>query len=168
MRELTTTRLRNDIVLAGPTDVLRIRTQVVLPVPAHRRRGDRALCGGPTGSPQNWAATKAAIDKLQVIERAAIGESIFTALQAISTVGAMIGGGHSPPPARIVLLSDGKENLPANPDALKGAFTAARSAKDQGVPPRRDGAGRGDTRGLLINRRLPSRPSNLWAERLWS
>jgi Ca-activated chloride channel homolog len=82
----------------------------------------------------NREATKAAIDKLQVIERTAIGESIFTALQAIATVGAVIGGGDAPPPAHIVLLSDGKENLPTNPDAPKGAFTAARSAKDQGVP----------------------------------
>lgn len=79
-------------------------------------------------------ATKSAIDKLQVIERTAIGESIFTALQAIATVGAVIGGGDTPPPARIVLLSDGKENQPADPNAPKGAFTAARSAKDQGVP----------------------------------
>jgi Ca-activated chloride channel family protein len=82
----------------------------------------------------NREATKAAIAKLQTIERTAIGESIFTALQAIATVGAVIGGGDTPPPARIVLLSDGKENLPTNPDAPKGAFTAARTAKDQGVP----------------------------------
>jgi len=82
----------------------------------------------------NREATKVAIDKLQVIERTAIGESISTALQAIATVGAVIGGGDTPPPARIVLLSDGKENQPTNPDAPRGAFTAARSAKDQGVP----------------------------------
>ena len=37
-------------------------------------------------------ATKAAIDKLQVADRTATGEGIFTALQAISTVGAVIGG----------------------------------------------------------------------------
>ena len=49
-------------------------------------------------------------------------------------MGAVIGGGDTPSPARIVLLSDGKENLPTNPDAPKGAFTAARPAKDQGVP----------------------------------
>ena len=55
----------------------------------------------------NREATKAAIDKLQVIERTAIGEAIFTALQAIATVGAVIGGGDTPPPAHIVLLSDG-------------------------------------------------------------
>ena len=39
-----------------------------------------------------------------------------------------------PPPARIVLLSDGKETVPSNPDKPKGAYTAARTAKDQGVP----------------------------------
>jgi Ca-activated chloride channel family protein len=82
----------------------------------------------------NREATKIAIDKLQTIERTAIGESIFTALQTIATVGAVIGGGDTPPPARIVLLSDGEENMPTNPDAPKGAFTAARTAKDQGVP----------------------------------
>lgn len=80
------------------------------------------------------AATKAAIDKLQLADRTATGEGIFTALQAIATVGAVLGGGDEPPPARIVLLSDGKETVPSNPDAPKGAYTAARTAKDQGVP----------------------------------
>jgi Ca-activated chloride channel homolog len=79
-------------------------------------------------------ATKAAIDKLQFADRTATGEGIFTALQAIATVGAVIGGGDEPPPARIVLFSDGKETVPSNPDNPKGAFTAARTAKDQGVP----------------------------------
>jgi Ca-activated chloride channel homolog len=82
----------------------------------------------------NRDASKVAIDKLQVADRTATGEGIFTALQAISTVGAVIGGGDTPPPARIVLMSDGKETVPSNPDNPKGAFTAARTAKDQGVP----------------------------------
>ncbi len=82
----------------------------------------------------NRDASKNAIDKLQVADRTATGEAIFTALQAISTVGAVIGGGDTPPPARIVLMSDGKETVPSNPDNPKGAFTAARTAKDQGVP----------------------------------
>ena len=82
----------------------------------------------------NRDATKAAIDKLQLADRTATGEGIFTALQAIATVGAVIGGGDEPPPARIVLFSDGKETVPSNPDNPKGAFTAARTAKDQGVP----------------------------------
>jgi Ca-activated chloride channel family protein len=82
----------------------------------------------------NRASTKAAIDKLQLADRTATGEGIFTALQAIATIGAVIGGGDEPPPARIVLLSDGKETVPSNPDNPKGAYTAARTAKDQGVP----------------------------------
>jgi Ca-activated chloride channel family protein len=82
----------------------------------------------------NRDASKNAIDKLQVADRTATGEAISTALQAISTVGAVIGGGDEPPPARIVLMSDGKETVPSNPDNPKGAYTAARTAKDQGVP----------------------------------
>lgn len=82
----------------------------------------------------NREATKLALDKLQLADRTATGEAIFTSLQAIATVGAVIGGGDGPPPARIVLMSDGKETVPSNPDNPKGAFTAARTAKDQGVP----------------------------------
>src|SRR4029079_6919373 len=82
----------------------------------------------------NREATKVALDKLQFQDRTATGEAIFTALQASATVGAVIGGGDTPPPARIVLFSDGKETVPSNPDNPKGAFTAARTAKDQGVP----------------------------------
>src|SRR3954453_3293881 len=82
----------------------------------------------------NRESTKVAIDKLQLADRTATGEGIFTALQAIATVGAVIGGGDEPPPARIVLMSDGKETVPSNPDNPKGAYTAARTVDDQGVP----------------------------------
>src|SRR5271167_3269121 len=41
----------------------------------------------------NRALMKAAIDKLQAAERTATGEGIYTALQAIATVGAVMGGG---------------------------------------------------------------------------
>jgi Ca-activated chloride channel family protein len=82
----------------------------------------------------NRDASKRAIDNLQVADRTATGEGIFAALSAISTVGAVIGGGDTPPPAHIVLFSDGKETVPSNPDNPKGAYTAARTAKDQGVP----------------------------------
>src|SRR5205823_1942822 len=61
----------------------------------------------------NRDASRNAIDKLQVADRTATGEGIFTALQAISTVGAVIGGGDTPPPARIVLMSDGKDTVPS-------------------------------------------------------
>jgi Ca-activated chloride channel family protein len=77
---------------------------------------------------------KASIDKLQFEDRTGTGQAILTALQAIATVGAVIGGGDAPAPARIVLFSDGKETVPSNPDAPNGAYTAARTAKSQGVP----------------------------------
>ena len=77
---------------------------------------------------------KAAIDGLQAAERTATGEGIFTALQAIAATTTVLGGGDGPPPARIVLESDGKETVPGEPDAPRGAFTAAHAAKEQGVP----------------------------------
>jgi Ca-activated chloride channel homolog len=82
----------------------------------------------------NRSQTKHAIDKLEFADRTATGEAIFTALQAISTAAAVIGGGEGPPPARIVLFSDGKETVPTDPNAPKGAYTAARSAHEQHIP----------------------------------
>ncbi|OBH04397.1 hypothetical protein A5696_05085, partial [Mycobacterium sp. E2699] len=82
----------------------------------------------------NREAVKTAIDSLKPMPKTATGEGILTALQAIATVGSVMGGGEGPPPARIVLESDGAENVPLDPNAPQGAFTAARAAKDQGVP----------------------------------
>ena len=82
----------------------------------------------------NRALMKVAIDKLQTAERTATGEGILTALQAISTGDDVLGGGDGPPPARIVLESDGKETVPPNPGDPRGAFSAAQAAKEQGVP----------------------------------
>ncbi len=81
----------------------------------------------------NRAAVKAGIDSLQPAPKTATGEGLFTALQAIATVGSVMGGGDGPPPARIVLESDGAENVPLDPNAPQGAFTAARAAKAEGV-----------------------------------
>jgi Ca-activated chloride channel family protein len=80
------------------------------------------------------AAMKAGIDELAFADRTATGQGIQTALQTIATAGAVIGGGNGPPPARMVLFSDGKETVPSNPDSPGGAYTAARAAKAQGVP----------------------------------
>lgn len=82
----------------------------------------------------NRATMRRAIDGLKPEERTATGEAILTALQAISTADGLVGGGDGPPPARIVLESDGKETVPSEPDQPRGAFTAARAAKEQGVP----------------------------------
>lgn len=83
----------------------------------------------------NHEATITALDNLRPDNSTAIGEAIFAALDSIATVAAVLSSGDAtPPPARIVLLSDGGENKPGNPDNPHGAYTAARAAKDQGVP----------------------------------
>ncbi|MGG7099762.1 VWA domain-containing protein [Rhodococcus sp. 24CO] len=82
----------------------------------------------------NRDATKVAIDNLKLSERTATGEAIFTSLQSIDTLSAVLGGSDQAPPARIVLLSDGKQTVPDNSDDPRGGFTAARQAKDKGVP----------------------------------
>ena len=84
----------------------------------------------------NREESKAAIDTLdeRLSERTATGEGIFTALQSIETLATVLGGGNEPPPARIVLMSDGKQTVPENPDDPRGGFTAARDAKSKGVP----------------------------------
>ena len=80
-------------------------------------------------------ATIAALDNLQPADRTATGEALFTALQSIATVAAVVNqAAGTAVPARIVLLSDGKETSPDNPNSPRGAYTAARTAKDQGVP----------------------------------
>jgi Ca-activated chloride channel family protein len=80
-------------------------------------------------------ATIGALDNLKPDNQTAIGDAIFAALESVQTVAAVLSSGATtPPPARIVVLSDGKENKPGNPNNLRGAYTAARAAKDQGVP----------------------------------
>lgn len=79
-------------------------------------------------------ATVEALGKLRLDDKTATGEGIFAALQQIQTLNAVLGGGDDVPPARIVLLSDGKETVPDNPNNPRGAFTAARKAKEDGIP----------------------------------
>src|SRR5947209_552133 len=59
-------------------------------------------------------ATVDALPKLQFGDATATGEAIFTALHAIEA--SAVTGGDKPPPARIVLLSDGGANKPQNPN----------------------------------------------------
>jgi Ca-activated chloride channel homolog len=83
-------------------------------------------------TPQHLATVEA-LKNLQFGDGTATGEAIFTALHAIEATA--VAGGDTPPPARIVLLSDGAENRPTDPnDPHDGAFTASRLAKDHGVP----------------------------------
>ncbi|OBB94610.1 VWA domain-containing protein, partial [Mycobacterium sp. 852002-40037_SCH5390672] len=81
-------------------------------------------------TPQHQA-TIDALKKLDFADSTATGQAIFTALHAIGATAVI--GGDNPPPARIVLESDGAENVPLDPNAPQGAFTAARAAKAEGV-----------------------------------
>jgi Ca-activated chloride channel family protein len=80
------------------------------------------------------AATKAAIDKLQLDDKTATGEGILAAVTQIKTLNAVLGGDAGAPPAQVVLLSDGKETVPDDPDDPRGAFTSARKAKEEQIP----------------------------------
>ncbi|MFF0488234.1 VWA domain-containing protein [Nocardia sp. NPDC003482] len=84
----------------------------------------------------NHEAVKAAIDNLKLAERTATGEGIFSSLQAIDTLGSVLGGAQDPPPARIVLMSDGKQTVPAfeDFDNPRHEYTAARVAKGKNIP----------------------------------
>jgi Ca-activated chloride channel family protein len=76
-----------------------------------------------------------AIDGLKLAQSTATGEAIFAALQSIDGFSQVVGGSQGPPPARIVLMSDGKQTIPTpNADDPRGAFTAARQAADKKVP----------------------------------
>ncbi|GAS93489.1 UPF0353 protein Mycch_2470, precursor [Mycolicibacterium canariasense] len=93
--------------------------------------GTSSVLVSPTPDHQ---ATVDAVDHLTPQDSTAIGEAIFAGLASVRTVSAVLAAPNSATPARIVLLSDGAENKPSNPDAPKGAYTAARSARDAGIP----------------------------------
>ena len=72
---------------------------------------------------------KKAIDGLQLQDSTAIGEAIFTGLDAIKTFSSQTTAkDDKPPPARIVLMSDGASNKGRSPMA------AATTAKQAAVP----------------------------------
>ncbi|EUA28314.1 aerotolerance regulator family protein [Mycobacterium intracellulare] len=85
----------------------------------------------------NRGAVKSGIDSLQPAPKTATGEGIFTALQAIATVGSVMGGGEGPPPARIVLESDGAENVPLDPNAPQGRSPPPGPPRAKGCRSRR-------------------------------
>jgi len=77
----------------------------------------------------NREPVKKSIDGLHLEKSTAIGEAIFTSLQAIQTfASSTTASGDKPPPARIVLLSDGT-NTVGRP--VSAAIAAARKAHVQ-------------------------------------
>ncbi|MBN9102058.1 MULTISPECIES: VWA domain-containing protein [unclassified Pseudonocardia] len=82
---------------------------------------------------------KRAIDGLKLAEATATGEAIFAAMQSVETFSQALAGGSAdgPPPARIVLMSDGGQTVPSGPDAKnlpRGGYTAARAAAQAKIP----------------------------------
>jgi Ca-activated chloride channel family protein len=81
------------------------------------------------------ASVARAIDNLKLAEATGTGEAIFAALSAIEAFGAVVSDAQGPPPARIVLLTDGKQTVPTpDGDDPRGGFTAARAAAAAKVP----------------------------------
>ncbi|MDT7577595.1 MAG: Ca-activated chloride channel [Pseudonocardiales bacterium] len=82
---------------------------------------------------------KRAVDGLKLAESTATGDAILAGLQSIDTFSQAVAGasGDGPPPARIVLMSDGGQTVPGGPgaeDQPRGAYTAARKAAESKVP----------------------------------
>jgi Ca-activated chloride channel family protein len=98
--------------------------------------GTAAVLVSPT---TDRAAVKRAVDGLKLAESTATGEAIFASMQSIESFSQSIagaGGDQTPPPARIVLMSDGKQTVPG-PDGEnepRGSFTAARQAAEAKIP----------------------------------
>jgi Ca-activated chloride channel homolog len=96
--------------------------------------GTAAVLVSPTTDRE---AVKRAVDALRLSESTATGEAIFAAMASIETFSQSVSGTEEgPPPARIVLMSDGKQTVPG-PDGeteARGAFTAARKAAEAKVP----------------------------------
>jgi Ca-activated chloride channel family protein len=96
--------------------------------------GTAAVLVSPT---TDRLAVKRAVDSLRLSESTATGEAIFAAMSSVETFSQAVSGTQDgPPPARIVLMSDGKQTVPG-PDGeteARGAFTAARKAAEAKVP----------------------------------
>jgi Ca-activated chloride channel family protein len=83
----------------------------------------------------NHASVDQGIDALKLGPATATGVAIYAALQSIQQFGNAVSGSTGAPPARIVLMSDGKQPMPtADPSDAQGAFTAAAEAARQSVP----------------------------------
>lgn len=96
--------------------------------------GTAAVLVSPT---TDRKTTERAIDTLDLAESTATGEAIFTALSSIETFTRTLPTEQDgPPPAHIVLMSDGKQTVPGpdGEDEPRGAYTAARTAAEERIP----------------------------------
>jgi Ca-activated chloride channel family protein len=98
--------------------------------------GTAAVLVSPTADRE---PIKRAVDGLKLSESTATGEAIFASLQSVETFSQALAGSadDGPPPARIVLMSDGKQTVPGGvtpEEEPRGSFTAARAAQEAGIP----------------------------------
>jgi Mg-chelatase subunit ChlD len=98
--------------------------------------GTAAVLVSPTADRE---PIKRAVDGLKLSESTATGEAIFAALQSVETFSQAIAGAgaEGPPPARIVLMSDGKQTVPGGvmpEEEPRGSFTAAKAAAQARIP----------------------------------
>ena len=98
--------------------------------------GTAAVLVSPTADRE---PVKRAVDGLKLSESTATGEAIYAAMQSVETFSQAVAGAsvEGPPPARIVLMSDGKQTVPggiAPEEEPRGSFTAARAAAETGIP----------------------------------
>ncbi len=98
--------------------------------------GTAAVLVSPTADRE---PVKRAVDGLKLSESTATGEAIFAALQSVETFSQSVAGASQdgPPPARVVLMSDGKQTVPGGmtpEEEPRGSFTAARAAEKSGIP----------------------------------
>ncbi|RDI21718.1 VWA domain-containing protein [Lentzea flaviverrucosa] len=74
-------------------------------------------------------AVTQSIDGLKLAQSTATGDALVAAMASIDSFGKVVGGAEGPPPARIVLMTDGKETV-----GTRKAFDAAEDAKKAGTP----------------------------------
>jgi Ca-activated chloride channel family protein len=74
-------------------------------------------------------AVTQSIDGLKLAQSTATGDAIVAALAAVDSFGKVVGGADGPPPARVVLMTDGKETV-----GTRKATEAADDAKKAGIP----------------------------------
>ncbi|MFC3850857.1 VWA domain-containing protein [Corynebacterium hansenii] len=75
-----------------------------------------------------------ALEGARLDSATATGDAIAAAQSAIVQFGEQVRGPEGPPPAAVVLLSDGKQTIPAELDDPRGAYTAADEAAKIGLP----------------------------------
>jgi Ca-activated chloride channel family protein len=74
------------------------------------------------------AAVTQAIDSIKLAQATATGEAIAASMAAIESFGKILSGPEGPPPARIVLMSDGKQTVG------RSAFESAKEAGKAKMP----------------------------------